>query len=75
MPDRMETTIKAANGDRAANLEGIADQITRMIPAPPADPNAPVCITGKAAHTLRGYAEQLRIIASDWRNLIAQISE
>ena len=54
--------IKAYDGDRAKNLEGIADWIDEAFP------QSMYTETTGRFHELRGYAEQLRIIAKEISN-------
>lgn len=55
--DVVRVTHKAHNGDRAKNLEAIANRLGELSQA----------ITGAIAeHELQGLAEQLRIIAGEW---------
>ncbi len=53
--------IKALGGDRAANLEGIADEIERIGGLLMFDGNP------SERRKVQGYAEQLRIIANELR--------
>lgn len=63
------TVLKAYGGDRRRNLEEIANEIDRMFPPD----SCPTGIEGdeniedlaQRLHKLRGYAEQLRIIAAE----------
>lgn len=56
-PEGDHVVLKAHGGDRAKNLCGIADTITRAM--------APGGMTPQTQHILKGYAEQLRIIAGE----------
>jgi hypothetical protein len=60
-----EMTLKAHGGDRAKNLYGIADEIDSLT-GPKSDPTA--VFRTPELHKLKGYAEQLRIIADELRS-------
>jgi hypothetical protein len=61
----METVIKAHGGNRAKNLEGIAEQIRKMLNTVEGLPPAPVGLTAQEVHRIDGYCEQLLIIADE----------
>ena len=72
-----EVTLKSHGGDRARNLEGIADAIDNQIKnlgselsspsLPEMPPESRWSMEGNL-HKLKGYAEQLRIIADELRS-------
>lgn len=76
--DNIEKTgvvLKAHNGDRAANLESIADSVNTMTNwvegDDPRKHNYPsgINLTAQEVHRLNGWMEQLRIIADEWRTM------
>lgn len=60
------TTLKPNNGDRAANLESIADAFDTLLPD-----SAATRLNRDQVHTLKAYCNQMRIIADDIRRMYA----
>jgi hypothetical protein len=62
-----EVILKAHNGNRSKNLESIADNITDILDGIPTPGNNGgfVALSLKEAHQIKGYMEQLRIIADE----------
>lgn len=48
--------------DRPKNLDNIADKVDELLKG-----EGDVTLTGQDAHTIRGYMEQIRIIAAEMR--------
>lgn len=67
LEDDEPVILKAHGGDRAANLESIADKIDTMLDVVEDQPRRPINLDAQAVHTIAGYMEQLRIIADEIR--------
>ena len=63
MSDRTTVTIKAYDGDRSKNLDGIAKSIDDILSE--YCRQFPQTFSKHSVGRLRGYAEQLRIIAKE----------
>lgn len=66
--ERDGIVLKARNGDRKKNLEAIADEIDKIIGegAVFASPEGNITLDPQEQHRIKGYMEQLRIIADEW---------